>query len=144
MILIECALKQLIIKIKRKNNMFFCFWEASDLQAPIKSNRLSNLTRQFPHLPFCSTVVLVSVEKDQTCVWWWLPKELQLMACHLSLEPLKGGTRESMMQTKARFRTSILKAPIDSAFWRPASKAFAPAGPEPCCLSWGIRGICRN
>lgn len=32
------------------------------------------------------------------------------MACHLSLEPLKGGTPGSAMQTKARFRTSILKS----------------------------------
>lgn len=52
------------------------------------------------------------------------------MTCHLSLEPLKGGTPESTMQTKARFRASILKAPIDSEALVPAGPAVSPGGLE--------------
>lgn len=143
--------KRSVVRQKRNKSilqpiisLFFFSFLTTDLLAPIKPKTLNYLSQQLPHLPPYNAALLASVGKDQTCVWWWLPKELQLMACHLSLELQKGGTPGSMMQTKARFRTSILKAPIDSLFLRPASEALVPAGSEPRRLSWEIRGICRN
>lgn len=85
------------------------------LKSPIKLNLKKPNPTIFssPTLQCCLTGL---EQRDQACVWWCFPKELQLMACHLSLELVKGRTPGSTMQTKERFRMSILKAPVDSVF----------------------------
>lgn len=61
------------------------------------------------------------------------------MACHLSLDPLKGGTPGSMMQTKAHFRMSILKASIDSVL-APVLRGSCPCWPPSPAVSRGGLG----